>query len=177
MALVVQNVVSTANLRCELDLRRLARSRNAEYNPRKFAAVIMRLRDPRATALIFASGKMVVTGARSEEESHAAATKFARLVMRHESTAVFTDFHIQNIVASTDLGYPLRLDALAAAHASQSNYEPELFPGLIYRLAEPKLVFLLFVSGKVVITGAKTRADIHTAFDAFAPTLALYRKT
>ena len=66
----VQNVVSTVNLGIQLDLKRIAlKARNAEYNPRRFAAVIMRIREPKTTALIFSSGKMVVTGAKSEETS------------------------------------------------------------------------------------------------------------
>lgn len=79
----LQNIVSTVNLGCKLDLKRIAlHARNAEYNPKRFAAVIMRIREPRTTALIFSSGKMVCTGAKSEEMSRLAARKYARIVQK-----------------------------------------------------------------------------------------------
>ena len=79
----LQNIVSTVNLGCKLDLKKIAlQARNAEYNPKRFAAVIMRIREPRTTALIFSSGKMVCTGAKSEEQSRLAARKYARIVQK-----------------------------------------------------------------------------------------------
>lgn len=79
----LQNIVSTVNLGCKLDLKKIAlHARNAEYNPKRFAAVIMRIRDPRTTALIFSSGKMVCTGAKSEDQSRLAARKYARIVQK-----------------------------------------------------------------------------------------------
>lgn len=79
----LQNIVSTVNLGCKLDLKKIAlQARNAEYNPKRFAAVIMRIREPRTTALIFSSGKMVCTGAKSEEMSRLAARKYARIVQK-----------------------------------------------------------------------------------------------
>nr|GMD23154.1 TATA-box-binding protein [Ipomoea batatas] len=121
----LQNIVSTVNLDCKLDLKAIAlQARNAEYNPKRFAAVIMRIREPKTTALIFASGKMVCTGAKSEQQSKLAARKYARIIQK--------------------LGFPAKF-----------KYEPELFPGLIYRMKQPKIVLLIFVSGKIVLTGAK----------------------
>lgn len=78
-----RNIVSTVNLNCKLDLKKIAlHARNAEYNPKRFAAVIMRIREPRTTALIFSSGKMVCTGAKSEEDSRLAARKYARIIQK-----------------------------------------------------------------------------------------------
>lgn len=152
----LQNIVATVNLDCRLDLKTIAlHARNAEYNPKRFAAVIMRIREPKTTALIFASGKMVVTGAKSEEQSKLAARKYARIVQKLGFQAKFTDFKIQNIVGSCDVKFPVRLEGLAFAHGHFSSYEPELFPGLIYRMVKPKIVLLIFVSGKIVLTGAK----------------------
>lgn len=80
---VFRNIVSTVNLGCPLDLKRIAlQARNAEYNPKRFAAVIMRIRNPRTTALIFGSGKMVCTGAKSEEDSLQAARRYARVIQK-----------------------------------------------------------------------------------------------
>ena len=94
----------------------------------------MRIREPKTTALIFASGKMVVTGAKSEELSRLAARKYARIVQKLGFPAKFTEFKIQNIVGSCDVKFPIRLEGLAFAHGHYSSHEPELFPGLIYRM-------------------------------------------
>jgi len=137
----------------------------------RFAAVIMRIRDPKTTALIFASGKMVVTGAKSEDDSRLASRKFARIIQKLGFNAKFTDFKIQNIVGSCDIKFPIRLEGLAVQHHMFSSYEPELFPGLIYRMMKPKIVLLIFVSGKIVLTGAKVREEIYQAFEMMVPVL------
>ncbi|KFO74620.1 TATA-box-binding protein, partial [Cuculus canorus] len=156
----LQNIVSTVNLACKLDLKNIAlHARNAEYNPKRFAAVIMRIREPRTTALIFSSGKMVCTGAKSEEQSRLAARKYARVVQKLGFPAKFLDFKIQNMVGSCDV-----------------SYEPELFPGLIYRMVKPRIVLLIFVSGKVVLTGAKERSEIYEAFENIYPILKGFKK-
>lgn len=174
----LQNIVSTVNLGCKLDLKKIAlHARNAEYNPKRFAAVIMRIRDPRTTALIFSSGKMVCTGAKSEDQSRLAARKYARVVQKLGFPAKFTEFKIQNMVGSCDVRFPIRLEGLVLAHGQFSSYEPELFPGLIYRMVKPRIVLLIFVSGKVVLTGAKVRSEIYEAFENIYPILKSFRKT
>jgi transcription initiation factor TFIID TATA-box-binding protein len=173
----LQNIVATVNLECRLDLKTIAlHARNAEYNPKRFAAVIMRIREPKTTALIFASGKMVVTGAKSEELSRLAARKYARIIQKLGFQAKFSEFKIQNIVGSCDVKFPIRLEGLAFAHGNYSSYEPELFPGLIYRMVKPKIVLLIFVSGKIVLTGAKVREEIYQAFENIYPVLTEFRK-
>ncbi|KMQ41236.1 hypothetical protein HL42_8062 [Trichophyton rubrum] len=178
----LQNIVATVNLDCRLDLKTIAlHARNAEYNPKvgageRFAAVIMRIREPKTTALIFASGKMVVTGAKSEDDSKLASRKYARIIQKLGFNAKFTDFKIQNIVGSCDIKFPIRLEGLASRHHNFSSYEPELFPGLIYRMMKPKIVLLIFVSGKIVLTGAKVREEIYQAFEMIYPVLTDFRK-
>ncbi|GAA5842998.1 hypothetical protein JCM9279_001824 [Rhodotorula babjevae] len=173
----LQNIVATVNLECKLDLKTIAlHARNAEYNPKRFAAVIMRIREPKTTALVFASGKVVVTGAKSEDDARLAARKFARIIMKLGFETKFTDFKIQNIVGSCDVKFPIRLEGLAYGHGHFSSYEPELFPGLIYRMVKPKVVLLIFVSGKIVLTGAKFREEIYQAFAQIYPVLNEYRK-
>nr|XP_033808747.1 TATA box-binding protein-like protein 2 [Geotrypetes seraphini]XP_033808748.1 TATA box-binding protein-like protein 2 [Geotrypetes seraphini] len=173
----LQNIVSTVNLACKLDLKRIAlHARNAEYNPKRFAAVIMRIREPRTTALIFSSGKMVCTGAKSEEQSRLAARKYARVVQKLGFPAKFLDFKIQNMVGSCDVRFPIRLEGLVLTHQQFSSYEPELFPGLIYRMVKPRIVLLIFVSGKVVLTGAKERSEIYEAFENIYPILKGFKK-
>lgn len=173
-----RNIVSTVNLNCKLDLKRIAlHARNAEYNPKRFAAVIMRIREPRTTALIFSSGKMVCTGAKSEDDSRLAARKYARIIQKLGFSAKFLDFKIQNMVGSCDVRFPIRLEGLVLTHSNFSSYEPELFPGLIYRMVKPRIVLLIFVSGKVVLTGAKVRQEIYDAFDNIYPILKSFKKS
>ena len=175
----IQNMSSTANLGIRLDLKKIAlKCRNTEFNPRRFGAVIMRLREPRATALIFASGKMVVTGVKSTHNATLAAQKFAYIVEKVGFTPKeLIDFKVQNIVGTADVGFPIRLEGLVYAHSAFASYEPELFPGLIYRLVSPRVVFLIFVSGKVVITGAKKEIDLSNALTKLYPVLVEFKKT
>ncbi|EJW04618.1 TATA-box-binding protein [Edhazardia aedis USNM 41457] len=174
---IIQNVVATVNLGHHLTLQDIAyKTRNAEYNPKRFAAVIMRIREPKTTALIFSSGKMVVTGAKSEASSMFAARKFARIIQKAGFPAKFKDYKIQNIVSSCDIKFNVRLEGLAFMHGPYCSYEPELFPGLIYRMVKPKIVLLIFVSGKIVITGAKAREEIYQAFESIYPVLTQHRK-
>ena len=161
LRLYLQNCVASLDLKCNPDLAHVAtHARNAEYNPQRFAAVIMRLRDPRATGLIFHSGKMVITGTKNEEDSLLAARTVAKILQKLGTSCAVAGFKIQNIVATGDCGFPIRLEGLAHEQCKFSSYEPELFPGLIYRMEVPKVVLLVFVSGKVVITGAKSRSAL-----------------
>ncbi len=148
--------MATVNLNCPLNLKQIAlQARNAEYNPRRFAAVVMRLKVPKTTALVFASGKMVCTGAKNEESSKVASRKFARIIQKLGNPVSFTQFKIQNVVGSCDIGFPIDLEHIGQKYSEFCSYEPEVFPGLIFRMLEPKLVFLIFVSGKIVVTGAR----------------------
>lgn len=158
----LQNVVATFNLGVDhLDLRAIAlRKPFIEYNPQKFAAASLRIRSPRTTALAFASGNMVCTGAKTEIESRFAGRKYVRLLQKHGIPVSFRDFKIQNIVASAEIPHALKLVELSRAYGPYVSYEPDLFPGLVFRTTAPKLVFLIFRSGKVVITGAKNREEI-----------------
>ena len=171
-------LLSQADLGVRLDLKQIAlRCRNTEFNPRRFAAVIMRLREPKATALVFASGKLVITGTKSAHNSSLATKKIAYILERVGfQPASFINFKVQNIVGTVDVGFPIRLEGVAFAHPTFSSYEPELFPGLIYRLVQPRVVLLIFVSGKVVITGAKTEEIMVEGLKKVHPILVEFRK-
>jgi len=162
----LQNVVATFNLGVDhLDLRAIALEKPfIEYNPQKFAAATLRIRQPRTTALAFASGNMVCTGAKTELESRLAGRKYVRLLQKHGIPVSFRTFKIQNIVASAEVPHTLKLLELSRSYGPYVSYEPDLFPGLVFRTTEPKLVFLLFRSGKIVITGAKSRVEIEQTF-------------
>ena len=179
----LQNIVSTSNLGCELNLRQIAlQAKNAEYNPKRFAAIIMRIKEPKTTALIFSSGKMVCTGAKSEEDSKKASRKYAKIIRSLGFQVDFKDFKVQNIVGSCDVKFQIALSQLnrqIIISDSQNirtnnyicHYEPEIFPGLIYHMLEPEIVLLIFVSGKIVLTGAKQREQIYEAFRKIYPLL------
>jgi transcription initiation factor TFIID TATA-box-binding protein len=175
---ILQNIVATCHLGVNnLDLKSIAlHARNTEYNPQKFAAVIMRIREPKTTALIFQSGKMVITGARSPGLSRIAARKYSRLITKLGFPVYLREFKIQNVVGSCDVGFPIRLEGLAYSHGKFSSYEPELFPGLVYRMVSPKIVILIFVSGKVVLTGGRDKDSILLAFNRMYPVLLEFRK-
>ncbi|PIC39494.1 hypothetical protein B9Z55_011165 [Caenorhabditis nigoni] len=142
----------------------------------EFDAVIMRIREPKTTALIFSSGKIVCTGAKSEESSRLAARKYARIVQKIGYNTRFSEFEVQNVVASFDAGFGIQLDALSIVHSRFCTYEPEIFPGLVYRTVEPRATLLVFLSGKVVITGTKTSKDIEDVFEQISPILREFKK-
>jgi transcription initiation factor TFIID TATA-box-binding protein len=174
----IDNVICSFNLKEVIDLKTLAfRARNAEYNPRKVNSCVLRFRQPKATALVYSNGKVMITGSKSEQEARTACKKVAVIVSKCNHPNVrFADFKIENMISSADVRFPVRLEGLAYEHRASSSYEPELFPGLVYRLLEPKISLLIFVSGKVVITGGKSREDIITAFKSIYPVLHKYRK-
>ncbi|XP_046712621.1 TATA box-binding protein-like 2 isoform X1 [Silurus meridionalis] len=109
----------------------------------------MRIREPRTTALIFSSGKLVCTGTKSEEQSHLAARKYVRVVQK-------VGFPGKFLVGSCDVCFPIQLECLELAHKQFSRYEPELVPDLIYRMVKPRIDLVIFVSGKVVLTARST---------------------
>lgn len=174
----LDNVVSSFQLKIDVNLRKLAfRARNAEYNPRKINAVVIRFRGPRSTAMVYSNGRVLISGSRSEDEARKNAIRIAKIVYKCDHPgARFANFRVENMVASANCGFPVRLEELLEEHRAHASYEPELFAGLVYRLLDPKLSILVFVSGKVVISGAKDRLDIRRAFKSIYPVLYKYRK-
>jgi len=136
---------------------------NVEFDPEQFPGLVYRLKKPKTATLVFRTGKMVCTGAKSEKEARRAVHKIVRLV-NEAGISMFRKplITVQNIVASANLSVELNLE-LAAMKLENSLYEPEQFPGLIYRMRDPKVVVLLFGSGKLVITGAKFEPQIQEA--------------
>ncbi|KAI9210781.1 hypothetical protein DS838_004340 [Geotrichum bryndzae] len=116
------------------------------------------------------------TKTEAQDESASGIVPTLQIIQKLGFNAKFTDFKIQNIVGSCDVKFPIRLEGLAFSHGTFSSYEPELFPGLIYRMVKPKIVLLIFVSGKIVLTGAKQREEIYAAFEAIYPVLSEFRK-
>ena len=114
---------------------------------------------------------MVCTGAKGEDESRIAARKFARIIQKLGFPVKFSNFKIQNMVGSCNLHFKISLKKVFNENRLSTHYEAELFPGLVYKLKNPKLVVLVFSSGKLVITGAKQRTDIYNGFDYIYPKL------
>jgi len=162
----IENVVASSDLGQELALDQLATDLDgAEYNPEDFPGVIYRLQEPKSATLIFRSGKVVCTGAQSVDAVHDALEivfdDLRELGIDVDSTP---PVKVQNIVSSASLEQSLNLNAIAIGLGlEQIEYEPEQFPGLVYRLDDPDVVVLLFGSGKLVITGAAESADAQHA--------------
>ena len=160
----VENVVATATLGQKIDLLAIMKVfRNVEYNPKKFPGLVFRLRKPKTTTLIFSTGKMVCTGAKSEKMARSAVEK---VVGELKDNGIFIlgkpETVIQNIVATANVHGNVDLEA-AADILDNVMYEPEQFPGLIYRMRDPKVVILIFASGKLVCTGAKSAEMVDEA--------------
>ncbi|HUU07420.1 MAG TPA: TATA-box-binding protein [Thermoplasmata archaeon] len=164
----IENVVASTSLGVELDLPAIVLALDgAEYDPERFPGLIYRLKEPKTATLLFRSGKVVCTGAKSLEQVKIAISKVAKLigamgiVIKDEPEIV-----VQNIVASSDLGAKINLNAIAISLGlDRVEYEPEQFPGLVYRIDSPKVVVLLFGSGKLVCTGARKPEDVVAAVD------------
>jgi transcription initiation factor TFIID TATA-box-binding protein len=162
----IENVVASTSLGVELDLPSIALALDgAEYEPEQFPGLIYRLKDPKTATLLFRSGKVVCTGAKSLEHVKVAVNKVAKQLERMGiKVKVEPKIEVQNIVASSDLGEEINLNAIAISLGLEHvEYEPEQFPGLVYRMNEPKVVLLLFGSGKLVCTGARKPQDVEAA--------------
>lgn len=159
----IENVVALAYLHQPLDLESIYRVvPGVEYNPERFPGLIYRLRRPRATILVFSSGKMVCAGANSERKAKNAINKVLN-ELRSRGIVITgkPEIVIQNIVATSNLGFEVDLEDLAQI-LEGTIYEPEQFPGLIYRMKEPEVVALIFSSGKIVCAGAKDESQLKT---------------
>ncbi len=159
----VENIVSSITLFRDIDLNKFARSVSEIENPPRFPGVIYHVDKPRLAMLIFRTGKVICSGARSRKEINQAVEKLlqkfkkARIRIKKKPKV-----EIQNIVASATLNFKVNLDILAT-ECENTEYEPEQFPGLIFRLDDPKTVMLIFRSGRVIVTGAKTPGDANLA--------------
>jgi transcription initiation factor TFIID TATA-box-binding protein len=163
--IVIQNVVATATLDQKLNLidilEAFVQAENVEYRPKLFPGLVFKLKRPKTTTLIFSTGKMVCTGAKSAKLAESAVIKVVRelkangiIILGRPKTM------IQNMVASADLHEQVDLET-AADLLDNVMYEPEQFPGLIYRMRDPKTVLLVFTSGKIVCTGGKSEENVY----------------
>ena len=158
----IENVVASTKLAEEFDLTVIeSEFEGAEYNKQKFPGLVYRVSDPKAAFLVFTSGKVVCTGAKNVDDVH---TVIGNMAKKLNSIGIKTldnpEITVQNIVASADLHTILNLNAIAIGLGLENiEYEPEQFPGLVYRIDVPKVVVLIFSSGKLVVTGGKSPED------------------
>ena len=158
----IVNVVVSATIEQRLDLKEITKKfRDVEWNPELFPGAVFRLKNPKTATLLFRSGKMICTGGKSEELARKAVSKVVQKLrkggIKIKKDATVT---VQNIVASINLGGRVHLEEVAR-RLPRSMYEPEQFPGLIHRMLDPKTVILIFSTGKLVCTGAKTEKDVY----------------
>ncbi|MHA1593255.1 MAG: TATA-box-binding protein [Candidatus Baldrarchaeia archaeon] len=168
----VENIVASVVLDCRIDLERVASVLpNVEYDPEQFPGLVIRLQNPKAAVLVFNTGKMVVTGLKREEHAKIVVNKVIEK-LRKAGIQIEGEpkIQIQNIVSSGSIGAEIDLE-MAAMTLEDALYEPEQFPGLIYRMKDPNVVFLLFSSGKIVCTGAKREEDVKSAVEKLAKQL------
>jgi len=162
----IVNIVVSTSLEHDIPLEKMAATLvNTEYNPEQFPGLVIRIKDPKTSALIFSSGKVVSTGARTLGQVRESITKICKQLEKINIKIKITPvLHVQNIVASGAVGMDLNLNVLAMK-LDNTEYEPEQFPGLVYKLPEKKATFLLFSNGKVVCTGTKSKEQVDAALD------------
>ena len=164
----IVNLVVTTDLKHNLQLEKIASTlHNVEYNPEQFPGLVYRLDDPKTATLLFTSGKANCTGAKNLEDVRKAVDTISEK-LRKLGVKVYKNLEIvvQNIVATADLGGELNLNEVAMGLGLENvEYEPEQFPGLVYRVKEPRVVMLLFSSSKIVCTGGKNTEDVSTAVE------------
>src|SRR3989338_2902691 len=162
----IVNIVVSTSLEHDIPLEKMAATlSNTEYNPEQFPGLVIRIREPKTSALIFSSGKVVCTGARSMEKVEESIKKIIKSLEKiNIKIKIKPKINIQNIVASGSVGMDLNLNVLAMK-LENTEYEPEQFPGLVYKLPQAKATFLLFSNGKIVCTGTKSEEQVNDAVD------------
>ena len=163
-AIQIVNIVVSTSLEHDIPLEKMAAVLpNTEYNPEQFPGLVIRIKDPKTSALIFSSGKVVCTGARTLEKVEESIERIIEALKRiNIDIKIKPKITVQNVVASGSIGMDLNLNKLAMK-LDNTEYEPEQFPGLVYKLHEAKATFLLFSNGKIVCTGTKSREQVMIA--------------
>ena len=164
----IENIVASATVKHRIELSSVVKAfPDAEYRPGRFPGLVFRLKKPKTSTLIFSSGKMICTGAASENEARRALRKLVKVLKEGGILIVGKpEMKVVNVVATVNLGGSVDLLELYESERGMRGkivYEPEQFPGLIYRMEGPRVVFLIFSSGKLVCTGARREEDVHQA--------------
>jgi len=165
-SLKIQNIVATTSLQKEVPLTKLAKTlSNTEYNPEQFPGLVLRIKKPKSAVLVFSSGNLVCTGTKSIAQVKEVIQEVIKQLRKINVKVTITPkITVQNIVASGSINVNLNLNLLAL-ELENTEYEPEQFPGLVYKLVEPNATFLLFSNGKLVCTGTKNKAQLEDSMN------------
>ncbi len=161
-SLKIQNIVATTSLGKDVPLTKLAKTLpNTEYNPEQFPGLVLRIKKPKSAVLVFSSGNLVCTGTKSIAQVKEVIREVIKQLRKiNVKVNIVPKVTVQNIVASGSINMNLNLNYLAL-ELENTEYEPEQFPGLVYKLVDPTATFLLFSNGKLVCTGTKNRAQLE----------------
>jgi len=168
----IENIVASGNLGTFVPLHQMVKKvEGVEYEPETFPGLVLRMKNPKSAALIFSSGKIVCTGTRTKSDLKKAVNNIIKAV-RKAGVKVPRNIKVQveNVVASTKIDARLNLSKIALEFEN-SEYEPETFPGLVLRMKNPNVAFLLFSSGKIVCTGGRKRKEIEIAIEKLIKSL------
>lgn len=164
--LVVQNIVATTSLEKDISLSKLARTQpNTEYNPETFPGLVLRVKKPKSAVLVFSSGNLVCTGVKSVVQVREVINQVIKQLRKiNVKVTIKPKINVQNIVASGSIDLDLNLNTLSL-ELENTEYEPEQFPGLVYKLVKPTATFLLFSNGKLVCTGTKNKEQLEDSMN------------
>jgi transcription initiation factor TFIID TATA-box-binding protein len=167
-SLKIENIVASGVIADSIDLAEVSKKiPSCELNTKRFPGAVYRIEKPKIASLIFSSGKVVLTGIRDKKSL----TDGLRLIIQSLKEAGVDTYDepkvaITNIVCSYDIGKYINLNKVVITlNLENIEYEPEQFPGLVYRIKDPKIVALLFSSGKIILTGGKNLEDIKRGLD------------
>jgi transcription initiation factor TFIID TATA-box-binding protein len=174
--LKITNLVSVFSLGTKVDLKAVAlHIKNSEYNPQRFSACVIRIKNPKATGLLFSSGRVICMGTKSSHQSKIAAHKLARIIHKFNKDVSVNDWRLTNVVGDCHMNFSLDLWKMSVNFTPHlTKFEPEVFPNLVYRLLDPKLTLCIYSSGKVVFLGAKSENDLEKGYDRIKPVLSNY---
>ncbi|MFA4876820.1 MAG: TATA-box-binding protein [Methanoregula sp.] len=177
LSLKIENIVSCGSIAESIDLETIGNSiTNCTFSKKKFPGAVYHMQSPKSAALIFSSGRVVLTGIVQFDDIAVAAQNLLNILKTAGIPCVNKPhFTVKNIVCTYNLGFPLNLVRITMVLMDHERveYEPEAFPGLVCRLSDPKIVFLLFSSGKIVITGGKTMDDVRTGLNTLMEKLSV----
>ncbi len=164
--ITIVNIVVSSSLEKDIPLEKMAATLpNTEYNPEQFPGLVLRIKDPKTSALIFSSGKIVCTGARNLADVDRSIQSIIKSLKKLDiEVTIKPEINVQNIVASGSIGMALNLNFLGLK-LPNTEYEPEQFPGLVHKLKGTRATFLLFSNGKIVCTGCRNESKVHEATD------------
>nr|QUM93255.1 TATA-box binding protein [Calliptamus italicus] len=173
--IVINNVVCSFSVRCHLNLRQIAlNGANVEYR-KENGMITMKLRKPYTTASMWSSGKITCTGATSEEQAKIAARRFARCLQKLGFNTRFNNFRVVNVLGTCSMPFAIKITAFSERYKETADYEPELHPGVTYKLKQPKATLKIFSTGSITVT-APSVADVQAAIERIFPLVYEFRK-